>query len=267
MLSRRGLLGLGGGLAVAGLAGCSLTPGNRNREDPTAPLAEASCVARSALDPHAEIAGLPLVYEISRRATTFWFDPGFHSQLTDWAKALPESLGKEPDQLRTYGSWISGAGQCGSWHNSGRAFDLAQIRLVGGQLVSCRYDLWRDERGTALERRLQAYWRVAASLHLRFAYVLTYLYDARHLNHIHVDNGRSGEEWSTFSTRSRVQVQAAQAMATHLWGREVPITGRWDRTTRSATDAILSGLDVSGSLTEPEAWRGFLTEASRRRPG
>jgi hypothetical protein len=266
MIGRRQLLRMGAGLALgAGAAATGCSPGTgADPDDSTGARSQPSCVPRSALDPHGDIAGLPLVYEISRRPTTFWFDGAFHNQLTEWAKALPESLGKPADQLRTYGSWISGSGRCTSWHNAGRAFDLAQIRTADGRLVSCRHDLWSTESGAALERRLEAYSRVAASLHLRFAYVLTYLYDARHHNHIHVDNGRSGAELSTFSSRSRVQVQAVQAIATYLWRREVPITGRWDRATRTATGAILADLGLPGSLTDAGSWRGFLTGARTR---
>ena len=81
---------------------------------------------------------------------------------------------------------------CSSWHDAGRAFDLARLRLAGGTEVSCRYDLWRDTSGRELTRARRAYWAVAASAHRHFAYVLTYLYNAKHHNHIHVDNGRSG---------------------------------------------------------------------------
>ena len=79
-------------------------------------------------------------------------------------------------------------------------------------VVSCRYDRWRTAPPAELEAARRAYWAVAAGLHLRFAYVLTYLYDAQHDNHIHIDNGRSGPDLSTFRPRSRVQVQAVQAI-------------------------------------------------------
>lgn len=208
---------------------------------------------------------MPLVYEISQRRSAFRFEPGFLAQLGDWVTALPASVDGEPDQLWTYGSWTDGGRSCDSWHNSGRAFDLARVRLRGGEFVSCRYDRWRAESGAALAARQRAYWRLAAGLHLRFAYVLTYLYDPAHDNHIHVDNGRSGSDWSTFTTGSRVQVQAVQAMATHVWDLPVEITGRWDAPTRSATRQILGALgqpaDLAGST---EAWHGFLTAAAER---
>jgi hypothetical protein len=64
-----------------------------------------------------------------------------------------------------------------------------------------------------------------------------------------------------------VQVQAVQAISTHLWRRPVTITGDWDRPTRAATSAILGELGLADSLTEPEAWSGLLAAAERREPG
>jgi hypothetical protein len=57
-----------------------------------------------------------------------------------------------------------------------------------------------------------------------------------------------------------------QAIAGYLWRRPVTITGRWDGPTRDAAGAILDELGLSGSLSEPESWHGFLTAATRR-PG
>ena len=138
--------------------------------------------------------------------------------------------------MRTYGTWTDGRDSCSSWHNAGRAFDLARLRLADGTDVSCRYDLWRERPGQS--------WRPPAGLlgrggsaHQHFAYVLTYLYNAQHHNHIHLDNGRSGPELSTFSSRSPGQVQAVQGILTHLWDRPVEVTGRWDGATRDAAQA------------------------------
>jgi Extensin-like protein C-terminus len=264
VVTRRQALGLGGGAVIGALAGCSI-PRLPGPASPAVPRSRASCVARSALAPHDAIAGLPLVYEITGRRNRFWFDPGFFSQLSEWATVLRESGGAEPTQLRTYGSWVAGSGSCSSWHAAGRAFDLAQVRLAGGGAISCRYDQWKNSSDAP--SRLREYWRLAAGLHLRFAYVLTYLYDTRHHNHIHIDNGRSGTELSAFSPRSRVQVQAAQAIATHLWQRPVAVTGEWDRATRSTIATILDELDLPTSLGGKESWHGFLTAAIRRRSG
>ena len=140
----------------------------------------------------------------------------------------------------------------------GEPFDLARVTLGDGPVVSCRYDLWRTATTADLEASRRAYWVVAAGLHLRFAYVLTYLYNARHANHIHLDNGRSGADLSTFAPRSRVQVHAVQAMISYLWADPVEINGSWDSATRAASRRVLDQLAIDADLTDTESWHGFL---------
>ena len=192
-----------------------------------------------------------MVYEPTGRRLAFWFDSGFAGQLDAWVGELAADLRQPVVQLDTYGSWIDGRGQCDSWHHSGRAFDLARIRLTDGRVVSCRYDQWRDAPTAEADAIRRAYWAVAAGLHLRFAYVLTYLYDAQHANHIHLDNGRSGPDLSTFRTRSRVQVQAVQAILTYLWAEPVELTGRWDGPTRDAARRVPTGWSSPPASTTP----------------
>ena len=258
-LSRRQLLGGSLAIGLAGLAGCTPGPGS----DPD--RVDATCVARDQLERRRTIAELPLVYEPTGASQAFWLDAAFAGQLDDWATELAQHLGGPVQRLATYGSWIDGRGRCDSWHHSGRAFDLARVSLTDGRLVSCRYDQWRTAASPELEASRRAYWAVAAGLHLRFADVLTYLYDERHANHIHFDNGRSGAELSTFSPRSRVQVQAVQAMVSYLWADPVEISGRWDLATRAASRRVLDRLEINADLTDAaEAWHGLLRATASR---
>ena len=260
-VSRRALLG--GTLAVGvtgltGLAACSPSDSGLGRVD-------AYCVPRDTLERRQSIGGMPLVYEPTGRRQAFWFDTGFAGQLDAWVSELGTEVGRTALRLDTYGSWIDGRGQCDSWHHSGRAFDLARVRLDGGRVVSCRYDQWRDAPAAEVEANRRAYWALAAGLHLRFAYVLTYLYDDRHANHIHLDNGRSGAELSTFRSRSRVQVQAVQAMLAYLWAEPVELTGRWDGPTRDAARRVTGQLELAADLDEAtESWHGFLRASATR---
>lgn len=258
-LSRRRLLALGGAAATVAVTGCSNPFGGPGGAESGGAepggYESAECVPRDTLESHRSLAGAPLVYEPTGRQATFWFDPGFLTQLETWAA----SLGQAPAQWRTYGSWTDGGSACDSWHNSGRAFDLASLRLDGGKTVSCRYDQWQSSAPAALAQSRRAYWILASGLHRHFAYVLTYLYDSAHANHIHVDNGRSGSELSTLSTRSRVQVQAVQAITSYLWDDPVELTGRWDSATRAASGRVLERLGGSGDLDDNvENWRAFL---------
>jgi hypothetical protein len=256
-LSRRRVLGLGGGVALTALAGCSVAGTEPNATE------SARCVPRDTLDAHRALAGTPLVYEPTGKQSTFWFEPGFRTQLETWANTFADTWGRTA-QWRTYGTWTDGRSACDSWHNSGRAFDLAGVRLRDGSTVSCRYDRWRSGSSAALRQSRRAYWILAASLHRHFAYVLTYLYNDDHANHIHVDNGRSGSELSRFSTRSRVQVQAVQAITAYLWDEPVELTGGWDSATRKASGRVLDRLGASGDLTDSvDNWRSFLTASAK----
>jgi len=256
-LSRRRLLGLGGALAVTAVAGCSGGSEPVERES-------ATCVPRDALDSHRSLSGLPLVYEVNARPSAFRFDGAFFTRLEAWADGLVEVLPSQPEELFTYGSWTNGRSACDSWHNSGRAFDVARLRLADGSVVSCRYDQWRNLGGTRLEAARRRYWCLAASLHQRFAYVLTYLYNAQHANHIHVDNGRSGNAESTFSARSEVQVQAVQAICSYLWDTPVELTGEWDSATRTAAGQVLDRLGLDDAMDAPGSWTGFLAASASR---
>jgi hypothetical protein len=221
-------------------------------------------MSRSSLPRYGRLAGLPLVYEVNRRRSEFAIDEAFAGQLEAWLTDLAELTGWRLSQIRTYGTWTNAGSDCSSWHHAGRAFDLARLRSDDGTEISCRYDLWRDASGRELTDRRRAYWAVAASAHQHFAYVLTYLYDAQHHNHIHVDNGRSGSEPSTFSSRSPAQVQAVQGILTHLWDAPVEMTGRWDVATRDATEGVLRDLGLGDDLADRATWAEFLTAGVRR---
>ncbi len=255
-VSRRTLLGGALAAGLSGFAGCAPGP------DPD--RAGAYCVSRGTLERRRAIGGLPLVYAPSGSRQAFWFEPAFAGQLDAWVDGLAADLGRPATRLDTYGSWIDGGGACDSWHHAGRAFDLAVLRLTGGGVVSCRYDQWRTRRTAELTPIRRAYWALAAGLHLRFAYVLTYLYDARHANHIHLDNGRSGPDLSRFQSGSRVQVQAVQAILSYLWDEPVELTSRWDAATRAATARVLDDLELPGDLGDPQAWPGFLRASAAR---
>lgn len=262
-VTRRGLLGIGAGLGLAAVSGCAGGIGDAGSDDggfdPPFTRERATCVPRDTLDDHRSLADAALVYEPTGRTSTFWFDAGFHTQLAAWARSFGEIGGQPAVRWFTYGSWTNGGSQCDSWHNSGRAFDLARVRLADDMEVSCRYDQWSSAPAAELRRSRQAYWSLAAGLHEQFSYVLTYLYDASHANHIHVDNSRSGAGRSQLSTRSRVQVQAVQAICTYLWDEPVELTGRWDTATRDASRRVLDRVGTGGTVDDgTEQWHAFL---------
>ncbi|GAB3701565.1 hypothetical protein [Mariniluteicoccus flavus] len=248
-----GLVAVAGGGALA-LSKCS-DGGTTGTGEPDAP-----CVPRSSLTLHGRVGTASLVYEEDRQPREFAFDGGFHAQLAAWLDGWRAGAGAlgPVTTIDTYGAWTDGGTTCSSWHNSGRAFDIARLRAGGRTLVSCRQDLWKDLPADQMRAHRRAYWRLAASLHTRFAYVLTYYFDDLHRNHIHLDNGVSGAGAPVFNTRSRVQNQAIQACCAYVWDQPCQVTGTWDSATRRASRAVLERIGRSGELTARDNWAAFM---------
>lgn len=262
VLSRRHFLS---GLAAAGVFGGTGVLGGCTTPSAVAPGRDARCVARDTLPAFARIGGAPVHYEIDGRARSFHFEPGFHGQLTQWLADWEDASERPaPTRIDSYGAWTDGGVRCDSWHNAGRAFDIARLRRGGQTVVSCRQDLWAAESAARQAEFRRGYWALAAHLHIHFAYVLTYLFDDLHRNHIHVDNSRSGNGFSTFRSGSRAQVQAVQAIARYLWEEPVELTGRWDAATRSASGRVLRTLGRTGDLTNSGNWHAYLRASARR---
>jgi len=138
------------------------------------------------------------------------------------------------------------------------------VPWADGSAAPCRYAQGRSLDGDRLATARRHYWALAASLHQRFAYVLTYLYDNQHANHIHVDNGRSRTADSSFRPQSVVQVQAVQAVCSYLWDTPVELTGQWDRATRTAAGEVLDRLGLDDTMAAPGSWTGFLAASAAR---
>lgn len=234
---------------------------------PAGPRPAPQVVRASQLTSYRQLAGSQLRYEVDNVPARFPMDAAFASQLDASLRSHWQARRwGVPGQLSCLGTHRQApAEQASSWHHAGRAFDLAAVRTTAGRdLVSCRFDRWGN--GPDHAAQAGAYWRIAATLHRDFAYVLTYLYDSAHHDHIHLDNGLSGSERSRF-TRSRVQVQAVQAICTYVWDRPVELSGRWDSATADATDEVLAGVGAGGRLgritRSQDAWHTFLSATAR----
>ncbi len=273
-LTRRRLLTIGalGAVAVGGAYAVSRGPGLPSLQqipglgEPTPPelRIDPEPVNFTDLQARRRIGAAAYVYEVTARAATYYVTEPFGARLDRWLALHQRHVGQVPDEIRSYGAWVRGSAT--SWHSSGEAIDIARLRADGRDLTSLRYDQWRDAPARELDRRLALYWRTAAGLHHEFADVLTYLFDAAHSNHIHVDLGRFGPEQPRLIRRSNAQVQAVQAMCRHVWGRaEVEITGDYDDVTREATTRILEQSGGTGELTDSrEAWQAFMVATMER---
>ena len=242
---------------VPGLSGLSAPAPRELRIDPDP-------VDYTQLQSRRTIGRAAYAYEVNGRRATYYVTEPFGRRLDRWLALHRQHVGQAPDEIRSFGAWVRGSST--SWHSSGEAIDIARLRADGKDLTSLRHDLWSDAPAPELRRRLALYWRTAAGLHHEFADVLTYLFDAAHDNHIHVDIGRFGPEQPRLIQRSNAQVQAVQAMCRHVWGRnEVEITGDYDDVTRDATTRILEQAGGPGELADSrEAWQAFMVATMRR---
>ena len=278
-VGRRVVLRAGLALAAGGAVWAAREPLGTLAEDlldagrdvaaPPGPRPVPTAAAREDLATFDHLGGARLHYEITGDPVTLSMDPTFAGHLDATLAAHWAAAGwSTPARLTSYGAWIDHQDGATSWHHAGRAFDVGAVQAEGGtELVSCRYDLWRGAEDAVRRAAEEAYWRLAASLHREFAYVLTYLYDEAHHNHIHVDNGASGTEGSVFRGRSPAQVPDVQAMCRHVWGYDLQITGTFDRDTRAATEEVLDLAGEGGRITTPEGWRAFLAATAAHRPG
>lgn len=252
-LPRRRMMQLMAAGIAAGSAGLWL---------PAAP-AEAVTVTR-----YPGVDGQPTYYEPNGARTSFSYNPTFHDQLSTWLEFwyvnTPYNY-RKPFHVYSYGAYVAKGDDA---HAYGRGFDLARIFVTDGGTLdrkfTGRYDLWSQYGAAdkALARR--HYWATAASAHYHFRDVLTYLFNAAHHNHIHIDNTVSGGT-STFDTTSHAQTQHVQACLDYLWGKAVAIDGVWGAQTRDASTSVLRRIGQSSlTLTTKANWLAFNRACMRK---
>jgi hypothetical protein len=245
-ISRRRLMGLvGTGLAVTS-AGVLL------------PAGSAEAVT---LTTYPGVDGEPTYYEPNGDRTSFQYNPTFHDQLGTWLNFwylnTPGNY-QRPFHIYSYGVYVNKPDDA---HQFGRGFDLARIFVTDGQVLdrkfTARHDIWSGwaDADRILARR--HYWATAASAHYYFRDVLTYLWNAEHDNHIHIDNTVTGTT-SSFDTGSRAQTQHVQACLNYVWGKSVSIDGSWGPETQSNSTSVLRRIgQASGTLTTKSNWLAF----------
>ncbi|RRD46012.1 peptidoglycan-binding protein [Tessaracoccus sp. OH4464_COT-324] len=250
MPSRRLLFaGLASGSLVALAGGCA-----RGRSSP--PADADGCRAPGELVEFSSVAGARLYYAESGKPVVQRIQPAFLAQLEAWALDWAEVSGYGPVlEITSFGAFVD---KCGSFHQLGRAFDLAQIRQEEAA-VSARFDEWQPGRS----QQLRDYWRLAASLQLHFNYTLCYPYNDAHLNHIHVDNSISGSDFSEFNQNSRVQVQLVQHTLRHVFDLPTPDTGVFDDVTRDALRQVQAAAGIHAPLRNAAGWHAYLRAAAR----
>ncbi len=256
-MSRRRALGLMAGGAVAGTAGLVL------------PATAAS--AHGDIQTYDGVWGQRTVYEPTGELHSFGYRPSFHDRMSSWLEFwynnTPSNFLK-PMRVWTYG--VHNDDRVSEAHNNGRGFDLSRIYATGtdGDLhrrFFARHDIWKDWTGDAFTEARRHYWATAASAHHHFRNVLTYLYNADHDNHIHIDNLVSGTSNSEFDTGSEAQVQHVQACCRFIWGKSTSIDGVWGPQTNGDSHEVLVRIGEGGYLTGAQAkWLAFNRASLRK---
>lgn len=237
-----------------------------------APARAAVCADPAKLSTHTAlgVGGATFYYEVTGKPATIKIDEPFFQRLVQWRLFYDDNNPWSVlTRLWNYGAYVNRNDGCVSWHNAGRAFDISRGYGTDNALqFSCRYDLWRNYATPTMELHRRRYWAAAASMHHHFEYVLTYLYNADHHNHIHVDNSQSGTGYSTFGTDSGTQVRSTQAMLSYVWGYATTIDGVWGTQTDTNSARVLTRIGKPGHLTTGQAhWLAFLRATCRKGTG
>jgi hypothetical protein len=217
---------------------------------------------------YSKVGPAKLYYEGNKKPTSFTFEKKFHglcdSWIGGWSSSTPATWAK-PGELWSNGVYVNKPGM----HGKGRAIDIARIYTqVNGkrtQVFDSRYDIWgKWSEGSAKSSKRKKYWATVASLNMYFTYVLHYLQNAEHHNHVHADNQVSGNGWGVFSTGHRSQVLSTQACLRYIWGYSTSLDGDYGPQTKAHAHDVLTKAKYGGYITtSKDHWRKFNQLAAR----
>jgi hypothetical protein len=140
------------------------------------------------------------------------------------------------------------ADRAGSQHSRGMAMDIDAI-------------LWPQRRFVTLDYPTDKsfYIAVEAILRRHCDFVLTYVYNAAHHDHFHVDKaGQMG------FGKSRSKTCFIQSLCRHVLGISVAVDGRWTPETEEALESAQRSLGVTSDVRQLDSWRNFLKAAAER---
>lgn len=250
-LSRRFLLGA----AAAGAAGSVLG---------------LASPAQAAIATHNEIGGVPLYYDPNATGSGAYawsggFDTTFYSRLESWWSywyANTPGHWSLSAKIFHIGVYANKPGAHGDY----RAIDLTRLKMTDtngspNEFTAANFNQSQFKNWGTPSVWYRRYWAAVAGLNYHFAYVLHYLYNAEHANHVHVDNLQSGGGASTFSTGSRTQVLFVQGSLKHVWGKSLAVDGVWGTETSNAQKSVLGGRSITSSTTN---WHDYCTATLKK---
>lgn len=245
---------LGGALAGTALGGLALAGAS-------------PAAAHGTIVTYPGINGAPTTYEVTGTSASWGYTTGFHDRLNSWLQFwdanTPASWG---NASRVWGYGAHYDGRVSTAHNAGRGFDLSRIYVGSQRMFFARQDIWSGYADEELRLNRRRYWATSAACHHHFRNVLTYLYNADHANHIHIDNLESGAGNSTLDTGSRAQVQHVQACCRLVWGLDTTIDGTWGTQTANHATRVLraAGVESGGIASSQANWLAFNRHTMRR---
>jgi hypothetical protein len=182
------------------------------------------------------------------------FNSTFYNRLETWLQFYlantPGNWGT-PIRINHLGVHVDKGGM----HQEGRAIDLSLVQFTDANTRGLFNAL--DARNGS-STNLKWYWAGVAGLNYHTHYVLHYLYNSEHYNHVHADNQVSGGGNPSFSTGSRTQILAAQAALKYIWGYSgISVDGGWGPQTDSYSRQAIARAGGSNGLTTSGNWQVF----------
>lgn len=177
----------------------------------------------------------------------FFGNVNFHRKLEEFVQELIDVCPfGAPEVIVTAGVYVN---KPKSWHRFGRAFDLDAI-------------FWKD-KSFITKHYLQDkafYLGIEALLRKRFGTVLQYVYDRRHEDHFHVDDGNKVDfrtDWESYTCFAQTSVNV-------LFGKHVEEDGMWGPETSTAVTQVFEELGISAPITTIANWIDYLDACAAR---
>ncbi len=176
---------------------------------------------------------------------TFYATKSFHSKLEKCFDELFSlcPLGK-PEVITTAGTFVD---KPRSYHRLGRAFDLDGIFWPSKTFITINYPADRP-----------FYLAVEAIIRKHFGTVLNYLYDQKHRDHLHIDDGTK----VGFSSTSRSRILFLQVALKYLFDQPILVDGIYGSETKKAIKIVFKQKGISNTISTNSGWDDFLTRCA-----
>ena len=172
-----------------------------------------------------------------------YFEPNFHTACDAAFRDVQALL---RPRLGAFKAVVSGGvGRDGggrSYHHQHRAFDLDALFWTSGAS-------WV---ANSFHAEPQLYLAIESRLRLHFGTVLTYLYNAAHEDHVHVDDGRK----PNFRSATKTHTLFVQTALKYAYALDVGVDGVWGPQTEGQARRVRKELGL-GPFSQLANWQAF----------